>query len=113
VSEADALPIASLFPVRTVAMDYIRTTPIIGRIIRIHDPIWIGQPENVQSTSRNLTEAEIATFKETQREMLRKAVVEGTSQDDTASVLIFPEGVLTSGRYVYRNTACTVLVAYI
>jgi hypothetical protein len=37
--------------VRTVAMDYIRTTPVVGRICSIHEPIWIGQPENAQSTS--------------------------------------------------------------
>ena len=98
VSEADVLPIAYLFPVRTVAMDYIRTTPVIGRICSVHDPIWIGQPENAQSTSRNMTLAEIATFKEKQREMLRKAVLEGTAREDSSSVLIFPEGVLTSGR---------------
>jgi hypothetical protein len=37
-------------------------------------------------------------FKEKQRQRLGEAVVEGTAQDGSPSVLIFPEGVLTSGR---------------
>ena len=95
ISELDAVPLASRWPVRVVAMDYIRTTPVIGWIVGVHDPIYIGQVGNAQSAS--VSPEKLAEYQQQQRDQLATAVVEGTAGDGAASVLIFPEGVLSNG----------------
>jgi 1-acyl-sn-glycerol-3-phosphate acyltransferase len=100
ISEADFLAIASLFDVRVVAMDYLRSTPVIGRILKVADPVYIGQLSNRLSVAVSPQDTE--SYKAKQRETVRSAVISpstGRHQEEApASVLIFPEGVLTNGR---------------
>lgn len=99
VSEADYLPIASCFDVRVVAMDYIERVPVVGSLLKVVDPIYIGQVGNAQSAKFQPNEA--MRYKAAQRERLQAATLESCTEDgdrgSPPAILIFPEGVLTNG----------------
>lgn len=100
ISEADFIAIASKFSARVVAMDYVERIPVIGRLMSVADPIYIGQVGNKQSVS--LSADKVDDYKAAQRDKIRQAVVSTTrgtpAGKEAPAVLIFPEGVLTSGR---------------
>ena len=103
VSEEDYVAIASQFSARVVAMDYIEKVPVIGRLMRVTDPIYIGQIGNKQSKSGGLSSPKsVEAYKAAQRDKVAAAVaasqrVAASRGDEAPSVLLFPEGVLLHG----------------